>query len=57
MTKKHFIAIAELLAWHQADIDLIEGFENYFISLNPNFDKQRFRAHIMDTIEEMDNQL
>ena len=52
MTKKHFEAIAAILARRQRDYDsqqsdndirlVAEDLANYFRSVNPNFDKARF---------------
>jgi hypothetical protein len=44
LTKKHFKAIAEILATHDADPALISAFADYFEKINPRFDSDRFIA-------------
>ena len=42
MTRKHFIAIAEILKEHSADYYLVQDFCKYFETENANFDRERF---------------
>ena len=42
MTRKHFIAIAEILKEHSADYYLVKDFCDYLRTQNPNFDRNRF---------------
>ena len=42
MTKKHFVAIAEILGQYSVEPELAEGFANYFETQNPSFDRTRF---------------
>lgn len=59
MTKKHFIAIAEILgnvAYHTEEpsqldtlVCVVEDLSAYFKAENPNFDSTRFRKAVMDS--------
>ena len=42
LTKKHFIAVAEILKESNADDQLIQKFVDYFRTENPLFDVSRF---------------
>lgn len=42
MTKKHFIAIAQILSATGAGDDIIFAMAHYFATLNPHFDAERF---------------
>lgn len=42
MTRKHFEAIASILAQHGADAGLAADLANYFAAENPRFDVDRF---------------
>jgi hypothetical protein len=44
MRKKHFKAIAEILARHDADPGLVHAFADYFKKTNSRFDRERFIA-------------
>ena len=53
MTKKHFVAIAELLAHHSASSQLVSAFADYFETQNPSFDRDRFITYHKEIIAEM----
>ena len=57
LTKKTFVAIAEILAHGSADETLTKSFIRYFESVNPNFNEDRFLDYINDIKQEMDNNL
>tara|TARA_Y100000401_G_C8146905_1_gene137640 strand:- start:29 stop:175 length:147 start_codon:yes stop_codon:yes gene_type:complete len=42
MTRKHFVAIADILKKHEASDDMIKDFSFLFIDENPLFDMPRF---------------
>ena len=42
MTKKHFKVIAEILKKHDSDYPIINDFMEYFKTVNPNFDGEKF---------------
>ena len=52
MTRKHFIAIAEILAQNSADNTLVECFCDYLRTQNPNFNESQFKAYIDEVTRE-----
>ena len=57
MTKKHFVAIAEILAQCSADETLINVLSAYFETQNPSYDHDRFVAHIADVRKEIESNI
>ena len=57
MTKKHFIAIAEILAHNSADKIMVQCFADYFETQNPAFDRDRFFTYFNEIRLEMDNNI
>ena len=53
MTKKHFVAIAEILAHCSADDTLINVMSAYFETQNASYDHDRFVDHIAAVRKEM----
>ena len=53
LTKKNFLAMAEIMAHCDADDTLINTLSTYFETQNPSYDHDRFLAHIIDTRREM----
>lgn len=52
MTRKHFVAIAEILAHNSADNAMIESFCEYFENQNPNFNECQFKTYIDEVTRE-----
>jgi hypothetical protein len=46
VTKRDFVAIANILCAHNAPEPLVNGLAKYFLDANPNFDYRRFVKHI-----------
>lgn len=46
MTRKHFVAIANILHELQADEDMIQAFVSYLYTQNAHFDSERFRDYV-----------
>ena len=57
MTKKHFIAIAEILAHHSLPQSVVSSFADYFETLNPSFDRDRFFAYYREILAEMNGNI
>ena len=53
ITKKNFIAVAEILVHHSADDVMVGAFADYFASLNPNFNYSYFYSYIEELREDM----
>ena len=48
MTRRDFVAIAEILKTNNADPKIVFDFCDYFIKVNPRFSKARFLAAVFD---------
>ena len=55
LTKKNFVAIAEILAHNSADESMTRSFIRYFENQNPNFNEDRFLDYINDLKQDMEN--
>lgn len=55
MTKKHFIAIAEIIAHHSLGRSAVSAFADYFETQNPAFDRGRFFEYYEEIRAEMEN--
>ena len=42
MTRKHFVAIARILAKHDADLKMVRDFAGMCAEHNPRFDRETF---------------
>ena len=54
MTRKHFIAIAEILAHCSCDDTTVEAFADYLATTNDNFNRSTFLNYVEDVRAEMD---
>ena len=54
LTKKHFVAIAEILGQHSVETSLVDSFVSYFETQNPKFQEDSFRNYIDDVQNEID---
>ena len=57
MTKKHFIAIAEILAHHSLPQSVVSSFADYFETINPSFDRDRFFTYYREVLADMENNI
>lgn len=44
ITKKDFVAIADIIRYTQDKINLVGGLSDYFKKVNPNFDEKKFKV-------------
>ena len=54
MTRKHFVAIAEILAHCSCDDTTVETFADYLATQNHNFNRSMFLGYIEDLRDQMD---
>ena len=54
MTRKHFIAIAEILAHGAADETLCNIMADYLETTNPSFDRERWFDYLNDIQDQID---
>jgi hypothetical protein len=54
MTRKNFIALAEILAHGAADETLCNMMADYLATTNPSFDRQRWFDYLNDVQNEID---
>ena len=46
VSKKDFIAVADILRAHKADSETVEDFCRYFRTQNPRFDSHKFTEYV-----------
>ena len=53
MTRKHFTAMAEILATNDAPMKLVDAMMDYFATQNDNFNPDRFFDYYVDMKNEV----